>query len=135
MLFFYVKHGGQQKQNMEVARWSNIHGAGGFENKHGVGILSNRKWKRKVQWTEYINERMTTTMLTINKKKIVQSSVHFPHREYADHHVGKMYRCIEHYTKCRKHTTIIAVELGPGIGTEHLNVWTAHTQRVEQTWR
>ena len=33
-----------------------------------------------------------------------------------------MHKCIEHYTRCRKHTTIIAAELGPGIGTEHLNV-------------
>ena len=31
-------------------------------------------------------------------------------------------KCIEHYTKCRKHTAIIAAELGPGIGAERLNV-------------
>ena len=114
-----------------VVIYINIFDAGGFENKHGIGILS----KGKVQWTEDINERMITTMLKMNRQKIVQSSVYFPHREYADHHVEKMYRCIEHYTKWRKHTTIIAVELGPGIGTDRLNVWTAHTQRVEQTWR
>ena len=94
MLFFYVKHGGQQSKNMGVARWSNTYDAG----------------------------RVITTVLKINRKKIVQSSVYFPHREYADHHVEEMYRCIEHYTKWRKHTTIIAVDLGPGIGTDRLNV-------------
>ena len=36
-------------------------GAGKYDNKHGVGILLNKKWKQRTIDTEYINERATTS--------------------------------------------------------------------------
>ena len=27
-------------------------GAGKFENKHGVGILLNKKWRKRITWTD-----------------------------------------------------------------------------------
>ena len=36
-------------------------GAGKFENKHGVAILLNKKWRKKIHWTQYNNERAIAT--------------------------------------------------------------------------
>ena len=99
-----------------------LSGAGGLENKHGVGILVNRNWTKKIHWIGYINERMLTTLVQIRRKKVVLSSVYFLPAEHVNNHVEKMHTCMEHYTKCRKHTTIIAAELGPGCGAERLSV-------------
>ena len=57
-----------------------------------------------------------------NQQKVVLSSVYFLPAEYANNHVEKVHTCTEHYTKCRENTTIIAAELGPGSGAEHLSV-------------
>ena len=32
-------------------------GAGKYENKHGVGILLNKRWRKRIIVTDYINER------------------------------------------------------------------------------
>ena len=32
-------------------------GAGRYDNKHGVGIMLNKKWRQRIIDTEYINER------------------------------------------------------------------------------
>ena len=77
-------------------------GAGGFDNKHGVGVLLNTKWKRKILKTSYINERMMASTLKDNRRKVVLASVFFPHSGYAGHDVEKMYRSIETHAKCRK---------------------------------
>ena len=91
-------------------------GAGGFDNKHGVGVLLNTKWKRKILKTEYINERMSSATLKVNRRKVVLASVFFLHSEHAGHHVEKMYRCIETQATCRKHTTIIAGDFSAELG-------------------
>ena len=31
-------------------------GAGKYENKHGVGIMLNKRWKKRIIDTDYINE-------------------------------------------------------------------------------
>ena len=51
----------------------------------------------------------------------------FPHSQYADHHIEKMYKTIEkHMTHCDKYIPIIGgdfnAELGPGKGTERKSV-------------
>ena len=54
-------------------------GAVKIENKHGVAILLNRKW-RKINWTEYIIERAIATSITVNKQRITLTSDNFlPH--------------------------------------------------------
>ena len=83
-------------------------GAGKFENKHGVAILLNKKWRKKISWTEYINERAIATSIAVNKQRITLMSVYFPHSGFADHHVEKAYNSIEEITKStKKHMQIV----------------------------
>ena len=67
-----------------------------------------------------------TTVLNVNRRKIVLTSVYFSHNRYTDHQVEKMCKCIESYNKCRENTTIIAGDfndqLGPAIGAERMSV-------------
>ena len=70
-------------------------GAGKFDNKHGVGIMLNKRWRQRIIDTEYINERDITTTILVNRHHIKLMSVYFPHSQYADHHVEKMYKTIE----------------------------------------
>ena len=69
-------------------------GAGKYENKHGVGILLNKKWRKRINDTEYISERAITTSITVNHQRIMLMSVYCPYSVYADHHIEKMYRTI-----------------------------------------
>ena len=92
-------------------------GAGKFENKHGVGILLNKKWRKK-SWTEYIRERAIAAMITVNKQHIMLMSVYFPHTGYADHHVERAYKSIEKLVKSKK---------------KHTNYW-RRLQRGARTW-
>ena len=101
----------------------------GFDHKHDVGIVPDKKKTKKILRTEYVSERITT-VLKLNLRKVVLTSVYFAHTGYADNHVEKMYKCIESLTKCRKNnTTIVAgdsnAQLGPG--SERLSVG-QHTQ-------
>ena len=62
--------------------------AGGFAQKHGVGF--NKRWK-----TEYVSERMITTTIKCDQRKVVLTSVYCYHSGYADMHIEKIYRNIE----------------------------------------
>ena len=77
-------------------------GSGKFENKHGVGILVNKKWGKHINWTDYISERAISTSITINKQHVLLMSIHFLHSRHADHHVEKVYRSIEKLTEFQK---------------------------------
>ena len=98
-------------------------GAGKYDNKHGVGIMLNKRWRKKIIDTEYINERAITTTILVNRQHIKLTSVYFPHSKYADHHIEKMYKTIEkHMLSNKKNIPInggdFNAELGPGKGTE-----------------
>ena len=98
-------------------------GAGKYDNKHGVGILLNKKWKQRIIDTEYINERAISTTIMVNRQCIKLMSVYFPHSGYADHHIEKMKRTIEKHTEnCKRYIPTIGgdfnAELGPGHGNE-----------------
>ena len=98
-------------------------GAGKYDNKHGVGIMLNKRWRKRIIDTEYINERAIKTTILVNRQHIDLMSVYFPHSNYADHHIEKMYKTIEkHMTNNKKCIPIIGgdfnAELGPGKGTE-----------------
>ena len=102
-------------------------GAGKYENKHGVGIMLNRRWRKRIIDTDYINERAIKTTILVNRRHIDLMSVYFPHQKYADHHIEKMYKTIEkHMTNNKKCIPIIGgdfnAELGPGKGTERKSV-------------
>ena len=51
--------------------------AGKFESKHGVGLLLNKKWRKGINWTEYIyiymyiNERAIATSITIKRQRVL----------------------------------------------------------------
>ena len=60
-------------------------GAGKYDNKYGVGIMLNRKWRQKINDTEYINERAITATIMVNHHSIKLMSVYFTHSGYADH--------------------------------------------------
>ena len=98
-------------------------GAGKYDNKHGVGIMLNKRWRKRIIDTEYINERAITTTILVNRQHIKLMSVYFPHSKYADHHIEKMYKTIEkHMMNNKKYIPIIGgdfnAELGLGKGTE-----------------
>ena len=102
-------------------------GAGRYDNKHGVGIMLNKKWRQRIIDTEYINERAITTTIVFNSQRIKLMSVYFSHSVYADHHIEKMYITIEKHTaNCRRYIPIVGgdfnAELGPGHGTECTSV-------------
>ena len=67
-------------------------GSGKFKNKHGVGILVNKKWRRHINWTDYISERAIATSVTVSRQHVLWMSVYFLHSGLADLHVEKMYR-------------------------------------------
>ena len=101
--------------------------SGKFDNKHGVGIMLNKRWRQRIIDTEYINERAITTTIVVNRRHIKLLSVYFSHPRYADHHSEKMYKTIEkHMANCNKYIPIIGgdfnAELGPGKGTERKSV-------------
>ena len=102
-------------------------GAGKYDNKHGVGIMLNKRWRKSTIDTEYINERAITTTILENRQHIKLMSVYFHHSKYADHHIEKMYKTIEkHMMHNKKYVAIIGgdfnAELGPGKGTECTSV-------------
>ena len=102
-------------------------GAGKYDNKHGVGIMLNKRWRKRIIDTEYINERAITTTILVNRQHIKLMSVYFHHSKYADHHIEKMYKTIEnHMVHSNKYIPIIGgdfnAELGPGKGTERKSV-------------
>ena len=52
-------------------------GSGKFDNKHGVGILVNKKWRKHINWTDYISERAISTSITGNKQHVLLMSENF----------------------------------------------------------
>ena len=82
-------------------------GPGKFENKHGVGILVNKKWRHHLNWKDYISERAISTSITVNKQQILMMSVYFLHSVYADHYVEKQNRLIEKHTTTKAKNMII----------------------------
>ena len=102
-------------------------GAGKYDNKHGVGIMLNKKWRQRIIDTEFINERAITATIVVSRQRIKLMSVYFPHSGHADHHIEKMYKTIEKHTaNCKRYMPIIGgdfnAELGSGQGTECTSV-------------
>ena len=104
---------------MEDTTQTHLHGSWKNDNKHGVGIMLNKRWRKRIIDTEYINERAITTTILVNRQHIKLMSVYFPHSKYADHHIEKMYKTNEkHMMINKKYIPIIGgdfnAELGPG---------------------
>ena len=108
--------------------WETCHkhifmGAGKYDNKHGIGITLNKRWRKRIIDIEYVNERAITTTFLVNRQHVKLMSVFFQHSRYADHHIEKMHKTNEkHMLNNNKYIPIIGgdfnAELGPGKGTE-----------------
>ena len=64
-------------------------------------MLLNRRWKNKINWTDYISERVIATSVSINNSFDLLICVFFPHSIFADRHVEKAHRATEKYTKSK----------------------------------
>ena len=67
-----------------------------------VGILLNKKWRIRVNWTDFISERAIAASITVNKQLVLLKSEYFPHSGYADHHAEKAYKAVEKHTKTKQ---------------------------------
>ena len=113
-------------------------GSGKFENKHGVGILVNMKWRNHIIWTDCISERAMSTSIIVNKQQTLMMSVYFRHSEYADHLVETMYRSIEKHTKIKaKNMKIVGgdfnAEMGPRDSAETVDFKKAFDSKCHQS--
>ena len=54
-------------------------GAGKYDNKHEVGIMLNKRWRKRIIDTECINERAITATILVNRQQIKMMSVYFPY--------------------------------------------------------
>ena len=101
-------------------------GAGEFENNHGLGILLSKKRRKRINWTDYINERVIATSIKVREQRVLFMSMFLLHSGYADHHVERAYRAIEAHTKSKRSIQIVGGDLnaplGPGIGVEQVGV-------------
>ena len=59
---------------------------GKYDNKHGVGIMLNKRWRKRIIDTEYINERAIKTTILVNPQHINLMGVYFPHSKYAENY-------------------------------------------------
>ena len=64
--------------------------------------MLNKRWRKRIIDTEYINERAITTTVLVNRQYVKLMSVYFPHSKYADHHIEKMYKTIEKHILINK---------------------------------
>ena len=64
-------------------------GAGKHDNKHGFGIMLNKKWRQRIIDTEYINKRAITATIVVNCQRIKLMSVYFTHSGYAENQIEK----------------------------------------------
>ena len=58
-------------------------GAGKYDNKHGVGIMLNKRWRKRIIDTEYME--ITTTKPSTHQIDAVCTS----RTRIADHHIEK----------------------------------------------
>ena len=109
------------RQNKEI--WETQQGhimveSGKFNNKHGVVIQLNKRWKNEINWVQCECERVVAMSISINKQPIVLVSVYMPHSGYADHHFEKVHKTIAKMIEREKSMKIIGgdfnAELGPG---------------------
>ena len=93
---------------------------------HVIGILLNKRWKNRINWTGYISERDVAVLIAVNNQPVLLMSVYFAHLGYADHHVEMAYRAIEKHTKSRKYIPIVGgdfhAELRLDTGIERISV-------------
>ena len=110
----------QGKEVWETQQGHIVVESGLLNNKHGVAILLNRRWKNQINWVQCACERLVAALISVNKQTIILVSVYMPHSGYRDHHVEKTYKTITTAIEKDKSMKIIGgdfnAELGPGEG-------------------
>ena len=100
--------------------------SGKFENKHGVAIIVNSRWRQRINWFECISERVIAASISVNRHPISLISAYMPHSGYPDHQVEKTYGAFRRVIGTDKNMNIIGgdfnAELGPGDGVEKTSV-------------
>ena len=96
-------------------------GAGTEDNKHGVGIMLNKKWRQRIIDTEHTNERAITATIVVIRQRIKLMSVYFSHSGYADHHIEKS-------TKRSRSTRQIAKDTNLSLEETSLQNWDLVTE-------
>ena len=94
-------------------------GAGKYDNKHGVGILLNKKEVEAKNYWHWIHQRTCHLhpLSWVNRQRIKLMSVYFTHSGYADHHIEKMYRTIEKHTEnCTRYIPTIGGDFNAELG-------------------
>ena len=126
-------------RHQQAELWETHHkhifmGAEKHDNKHGVGIMLNKRWRKRIIDIEYINERAIKTTILVNRQHINFHECVLPTLEICGiTHVEKMYKTIEkHMVHNNKYIPIIGgdfnAELGPGKGTDCKKCWQVHSQ-------
>ena len=110
---------------------------GKHNNKHGVGIMLNTKWRQRTVDTEYINKRAITATIVANRQRIKLMSVYYYHSGCADHHNEKLQKMIQkHTTNCKNiHTDCWKIfQCRTGTWSQHLmcKCWQTQIQRGKQ---
>ena len=95
--------------------------------------MLNRRWRKRIIDTEYINERAITTTILVNRQHIKLMSVYFHHSKYADHHSEKMYkqsrntwRTVINTYQSLEETSMLSCDLEK---ERNVKVWQRHSQR------
>ena len=83
---------------------------------HGVGILLNKRWKRQIVATEYVSERMITTTIKCDQRKIELTSGYFLHSGHEGMHIENMFNNTKTHCNNNKHTRIIAGNFNAQVG-------------------
>ena len=116
----------QGKEVWETQQGHIVVESGMFTKKHGVAILSNRRWRNQINWSQCASERVVAASISFNKQPIILVSVYMPHSGYPDHQVEKTYKTITTAMEMDKSMKIIGgdfnAELGPGEGIELMSV-------------
>ena len=91
-----------------------------------INTKLDTKWRKRVNWTDYISERVISTSITVNKQHVLLMNVYF-HHSGGDHHVEKVHRWKGKLTKSKKKSIqtvggYFNAEMGPGLGVERVSV-------------
>ena len=90
--------------------------------------MMNKKWGKRINWTDYINERAIATSTTVNKQRVLLMSVYFsPTRTMRTTTLKERTEQSRNTRNPKKKSTQIVggdfnAELGPGFGVERVSV-------------
>ena len=120
--FSWWKHGDKNTKRSGNQNVATHMGPGGFSEKHGVAILLDKRWKRKIIQTKVRQRKDDHHNNQVQSTQDRTDQCVFHHSRYADMHIEKMYKTSRLHWNNKKHIRSIAgdfnAQLGPGIDSE-----------------